>query len=635
MSVKKAILILLVILLSSVPLSTVKGQGTYIIINETGVVGSESISQEDNVFTIIEPIRKPIRIEVDDIILDGGGNKIEVATSYDAITIIGRNNIVLQNIYVKIAKYGIVLESVTDCTIQDSTIENCNDGIRLTDASTNNIIRNNTVMANERVGIFFKDQSNDNIISGNIINENIAGIAFEDSHRNEIFDNEIYRNEYDGIYLDASNKNLIYQNIANENGQGLALNYGSTNNQVYENVFNYNLDNGIDVDDSNDNRVFGNEMGYNIDYGIDVDVCTLNHFYQNNIHDNRGGIDFYNAQGNFVYSNNFVNNDDAVSFDAEKNHWNSSSLVGGNYWSDYTGEDLDGDGFGDTPRHFRSITIGGVTTIDTDNLDYYPLMDPFRRTSVITCVVDPQTIIEGESVEISGSVTPAPDSEVSVLLNIVGPEGSESESPSTNEYGEYMILFTPTRAGSWSVSASWDGNTKYLGDTNDEFTFNVAAAQIITPPEPDEPAPQEPINTRIVGLTFDSSFAPDTTLIVSGSLVLDDNEGIGDQDVTMKWIVVDEIGGLIEIYKSRTVQTSSDGSFTTTFMLDVSGANYQIICTFSENSPYEFATAESAVFNVGAPQGFIPGMSAGSLLLGILIISLLIQIQGRETYLIR
>ena len=33
-----------------------------------------------------------------------------------------------------------------------------------------------------------------------------------------------------------------------------------------------------------------NEMGYNIDYGICLDVCTLNHFYQNNIHDNGGGI---------------------------------------------------------------------------------------------------------------------------------------------------------------------------------------------------------------------------------------------------------------------------------------------------------------------------------------------------------
>ena len=39
----------------------------------------------------------------------------------------------------------------------------------------------------------------------------------------------------------------------------------------------------------------------------------------------------------------------------------------GNYWSNYTGNDSDGDGIGDTPF-----------TILDDEKDYYPLVDPFK-----------------------------------------------------------------------------------------------------------------------------------------------------------------------------------------------------------------------------------------------------------------
>jgi nitrous oxidase accessory protein NosD len=52
------------------------------------------------------------------------------------------------------------------------------------------------------------------------------------------------------------------------------------------------------------------------------------------------------------------------------NDWNITVAGKGNYWSDYTGIDNDGDGFGDTPY-----------IIDANNQDNYPLMNQFPRVS--------------------------------------------------------------------------------------------------------------------------------------------------------------------------------------------------------------------------------------------------------------
>jgi len=48
------------------------------------------------------------------------------------------------------------------------------------------------------------------------------------------------------------------------------------------------------------------------------------------------------------------------------NAWDDGYPSGGNYWSDYTGVDADGDGIGDTPY-----------VIDENNTDRYPLMNPW------------------------------------------------------------------------------------------------------------------------------------------------------------------------------------------------------------------------------------------------------------------
>lgn len=112
-------------------------------------------------------------------------------------------------------------------------------------------------------------------------------------------------------------------------------------------------------------------------YLYNVDYCNI--MNKNCSSNDCPGIHLRNSNNNFIYVNNFINNADNVYFYDLANIWNSTSPITyiyngskytnylGNYWSDYTGNDTNGDGIGDTPYSINS---------DKDN---YPLMQPFEN----------------------------------------------------------------------------------------------------------------------------------------------------------------------------------------------------------------------------------------------------------------
>jgi parallel beta-helix repeat protein len=134
----------------------------------------------------------------------------------------------------------------------------------------------------------------------------------------------------------------------------------------------------------------------------------------NNIVYNWFGIYLYESSNNTIFHNNFINNTNQVYVRTTGyvNTWDDGYPSGGNYWSDYVGvdvkfgpgQDLPGsDGIGDTPYN-----------IDADNIDHYPLMNPYGAPPPPTYTLTITTTTGGTTNPTPGTYTYTANSSVQV-----------------------------------------------------------------------------------------------------------------------------------------------------------------------------------------------------------------------------
>jgi parallel beta-helix repeat protein len=129
----------------------------------------------------------------------------------------------------------------------------------------------------------------------------------------------------------------------------------------------------------------------------------------------------WGASDNKIYHNNFIDNKKQVYIDATHgtvvNVWDDGYPSGGNYWSDYTGADVKSGPNQDLPR---SDSIGDTPyIIDANNVDHYPLMNPYGTPPPLTYNLTITATVGGTTDPAPGTYSYTANSQVQVtaILN--------------------------------------------------------------------------------------------------------------------------------------------------------------------------------------------------------------------------
>lgn len=183
-----------------------------------------------------------------------------------------------------------------------------------------------------------------------------------------------------GVKVNMAHQTTVLNNSISNTNYGIAVK-GAENctvegNDVSSSIFEgIVLDFGLGSRKSKYNDVVNNVITNTGNYGLNMRSAVENTLTGNTITDSGVyGIKLYESEDNTIFNNYFENPNNAYSYSPSGfgNYWNIAKtagtniigglFLGGNYWSDYLGEDLDSDGLGDTLLPYTSdseITGGG------------------------------------------------------------------------------------------------------------------------------------------------------------------------------------------------------------------------------------------------------------------------------------
>lgn len=231
--------------------------------------------------------------------------------------------------------FGIYLAKSRDCTIIGNNIR----GFAKTEAASGN-----------GVHLWY---CRDIEVADNRITGHRDGIYFEFVQGGKIHGNHSEKNLRYGLHFMFSDDCRYEGNTFRNNGAGVAVMYTKnvtmTNNHFEQNWGSASF--GLLLKDITDSDISNNHFIKN-SIGIYAENSSRIDMRQNNFRENGWAIKIMsNCADNIISENNFIAN----AFDVATNSRNNFSKFSENFWGNYSGYDLNRDGFGDVP--YRPVRL--------------------------------------------------------------------------------------------------------------------------------------------------------------------------------------------------------------------------------------------------------------------------------------
>ncbi|MDB5263077.1 MAG: hypothetical protein JWQ14_2358 [Adhaeribacter sp.] len=256
--------------------------------------------------------------------------------NYAAVRVVRGSKITVRDNIILNTYYGVYIERAESCLVKNNIIRGqakkestSGNAIHIWRSNAISVIRNK--VSGHRDGIYFESAGN-SLVKGNSSSGNLRY----------------------GLHFMFADNNRYEHNRFARNGSGIAVMY-SRNIHMNDNIFEHNWGAaayGILLKDIADSRIERNIFRQNTT-GIYAEGCTRLEIKNNEFRNNGWAVRLLGSSVNMAFKhNNFIQNTFEIS---TSNNYSSDNTFTGNFWSSYTGYDLDRDGIGDVPH--KPVTL--------------------------------------------------------------------------------------------------------------------------------------------------------------------------------------------------------------------------------------------------------------------------------------
>ncbi len=302
-------------------------------------------------------VNKSVTIEGEGFpIIDGANTNELLHVTADHVTIRGLH---LRNVGTSYTedRAGIRIDHAAYFLVENNKLEDAFFAIYLAYAKHGAVINNeifgnavNEVSSGNGIHLWYCKHIR---IEKNTITGHRDGIYFEFADSCQIRENFSKRNLRYGLHFMFSNDDVYSDNTFIENGSGVAVMF-SRRIAMYGNLFENNwgaASYGLLLKEIYDTEIHDNRFVKNT-IGINLEGATRIKYYHNQFEGNGWALRLSGGcLDNTFYQNNFQGN----TFDIGMQSSTSTNTFEDNYWSEYTGYDLNRDGIGDVP--YRPVKL--------------------------------------------------------------------------------------------------------------------------------------------------------------------------------------------------------------------------------------------------------------------------------------